>query len=597
MRRRDLRVSLGLVLAVGLSLAAGVPAGTVAADHGGSADSDEIVEVWTFVTEGTDSGTVEVELGYHVGRDVSGLEVNVSSDRITAVVDTDGFRPTDDPDTYRWERGQAGTEPTLRVAVDANRTNRRFSGLDKVDTGDWALVKGIDRGLRLRARNPEDVELTREVRTAEPGSAGDCLVYVGPNDVHEFDGDGERFRLVVGAPVGDVRIDQVRDALVGVSRRLAVGGTSDTVTGFVVTDPIREGGLACRSDFQVHERSLPPKNGIDTAIHEYVHTRQEYTADESTEWSVEAEAEYYEFLFALLQGDIEYVQFHERFSHFDGEYDDVVLADPDTWTGTRADYERGGLTVAALDAVIRAESNGTSSYQDVLRAKNAHGQEVTLADVERFAGDAAGADTSEFFDRHVRSRPDALAVPPPDRLQAPESDADLAVSVGETTTRAGERTTVPVTVENTGSERSVVPYLAVEFPDAAERTCCDVVYLDDGSRQAALTVANTTPLPHLDPGERVVVEYDLQVDGSTEPGSLPVAVEAADASGTRANASGTVEVVLPETAEAGSSAGADTGSSGTDRAEPGGTGTGTVVLGVLAAVVTLAALARLRARY
>jgi hypothetical protein len=59
MRRRDLRVSLVLVLAVGLSLAAGVPAGTVAADHGGSAGSDEIVEVWTFVTEGTDPGTSE----------------------------------------------------------------------------------------------------------------------------------------------------------------------------------------------------------------------------------------------------------------------------------------------------------------------------------------------------------------------------------------------------------------------------------------------------------------------------------------------------------------------------------------------------------
>jgi hypothetical protein len=31
--------------------------------------------------------------------------------------------------------------------------------------------------------------------------------------------------------------------------------------------------------------------------------------------------------------------------------------------------------------------------------------------------------------------------------------------------------------------------------------------------------ADTTPLPHLDPGERVVVEYDLRVDESTEPGA------------------------------------------------------------------------------
>ena len=123
------------------------------------------------------------------------------------------------------------------------------------------------------------------------------------------------------------------------------------------------------------------------------------------------------------------------------------------------------------------------------------------------------------------------------------------------------------------------------------------MYLDDGSRQAALMTADTTPLPHFDPGERVVVEYDLRVDESTEPGPLPVAVEAADASGTRANASETVEIVLPETAETGSSVGADTGLSGTDGAEPGGTGPGTVALGVLAALVTLAALARLRGRY
>jgi predicted transcriptional regulator len=541
--RRILAVVVVLsVLAGGLAITA--PVGTVVAEHGESPASDEIIEVQRVSTADTEAGSQQVVLEYHIGSEVVGLEVAVR-DRHSEVVSLEGFRQTEDG-WYEWD--EVTENPKITILRESNRSVTRQRGLDFAETGEWTLTDTVGTLISWSTFG-ESIDVDRTLDTQAPGLVGTNFAYLGPYERHTVRAGTETFEIVVSNDTDpDRSIDSMADALSQSSGMLDVGAESDSVAAFVVTDPIRRGGLASgvNQDLWVHEDGLEPPRTV--LRHEYVHTRQDFNASEAVEWTVEAEADYYGPLLALKQGAIEYHDFHASLAGADEAFPEVVLAEPETWRGSFADYELGSLVVANLDREIRAASGGSGSYEDVLRVKNDHGREAEITDseYEGILTDAAGVDLGTYLDRHVRTTAGSIDVPAPTVYDTGPDEAGLALEATATTVQRGEDGRLRFELTNTGSEPSLAPTLSLSVPDAidGELSVNGTAGVDSGvtDHEAGRV------FDHLAPGERLVLEYAFQTpsDATVRTHQIDAAVE--DMGENTATGTGTVDVtVVPET--------------------------------------------------
>lgn len=525
-----------------MGLTISISAGVAVADHGESAKADEIIEVQTVSTDGTEKGEQRVELGYHIGSDVVEMEVTVR-DPYSEVVDTNGFSHASG-NTYTWDEQTAS--PTIELVREANRSVSPHRGLDFVDAGEWTLTNRVPTDLGWGTFvDPESIERTTIVETAEAGSVGTVFAYLGEYNHASAAADDEQFDVVIADAVdSDPSLDSITGTLTRSSAMLNVGAKSESVTTFVVTDPIRRGGLAtgANTDVWVHEASLElPRT---TLWHEYVHTRQAFDPADTVEWSIEGEADYYASLLALKQGTIEYHDFHAMVGGADEAYDDVVLADPDTWEHTQADYELGALVVADLDREIRDVSGDTGSYEDVLRAKNRHGEDgatVTHASVEQFVSDAAGADLSEYLEDQVLTTPGTIDVPDPTTYDTGPDDATLELETTNLTVERGERASVRFELTNDGTERSLAPMLS---PDLADEFADDSLSVDStaGVESDVTRLADGFVFDHLEPGKTLVVEYEVLTSSDTQLDTYDLAMDVEDMGGNQARAESSIDV-------------------------------------------------------
>lgn len=533
------------VVATG-SAVAGAPVGEATASHSGSVDDGEIVEVHTVSTAETDSGEVRIDISYHVGDSVSGLDVQFRED--VTVVETDGFGETEDG-VYQWD--ERTSKPTISVVRDANQSSDRFSGLDFVDAGDWVLTGAVSTEVGFRFRPGVDVSRRVTARAGDDdGIAGGRWVYVGAAETATFEGDGEEITVVASdAATLPGNLSNLQTTLQETSGMLEAGGRTDELTLFVVTDPLRRGGLATSdgTDVWVHNASIDPPR---TALwHEYTHSRQAYRPESATRWTFEGVAEYYGFLLGVKQGDIEYHQFHDHFADADQQHSGVTLDNPETWRGTDADYELGGLAIAALDGEIRTESDGAATFEDAFRAANSDDDDgLTGDELEQAASGAAGTDMTPFFDEHVRSQPGSLDVPPPDAYDASMDGAAPRLDVAGTAVEPGESGALRVTITNDGDETSLAPYLTVDLP--AEFESSDTAVDDTAGSDSALTrVDGGYALDHLAPGENVTVVSEFTASPETPLDPQDVDLTVTDMSGQSATATATVAVGDVPTAE------------------------------------------------
>lgn len=119
-------------------------------------------------------------------------------------------------------------------------------------------------------------------------------------------------------------------------------------------------------------------------------------------------ADYYAANRALRTGRINYSQFrrHLRIGTRP-RYADVMLAAPDTWRGTSANYWKGALVFAAIDRRIRLESDGSATLQDaVRRAQDRTGrgrlnQSTFLGSVEAVGGTDSRAVARRFTETNA----------------------------------------------------------------------------------------------------------------------------------------------------------------------------------------------------
>lgn len=506
------------------------------ADHDETVGDRELVEVQTFTTEATEDGRVRVELGYHIGSAISRLQITVRESM--ELVESDGFSPVEDQqNTFAWD--QETTQPSITVEKNANETRKVFEGLDFVRTDQWTLTNTVRTYVQWWAINPESIERSTVIQSGEQGFTGSEMVYLGGYERHEFGSSTETFDIVVADRTSNVSVDEIGTALERSSEMLDVGARNDEVRVFVVSDPLRRGGLALGADFWVHEGGLGSTQ--TTLWHEYVHTRQEYEYSDPVQWTIEGSADYFAYLLALRQGQIQYHDFHASMSTANERFSDVVLAEPGTWRGTLGNYRLGSLVLAALDGEIRASSGGSATLEDVFGQLNSHGQAVSSDAFEEIVRDVAGESLEDVFETHVQSSPGNLTVPPPSRYEVPESETNLEVEATDAKLEPGERGSIQFHIRNTGNETSLAPYLDVNVPTELTGGL-PAVNTTAGVDSRITAVDGGWAFDHLEPGETLVIEYEVLVPEIAPVEAYTVDSTVTDLGGNQARKSTAVEV-------------------------------------------------------
>lgn len=451
-------------------------------------------------------GEIDVTVRYRIPDDVTSLRVSLS-ERAT-VESTEGFHHTGDR-TYEWTRSTDHPSVTYTVAanktVERGREGKQTAGYLYVDTGEWAITPTPQTGLTISGVGQRPA-INTTYGFDSPGATGGDIVYLGPHEEKRGEIANQRLRLIV-PEAADMRASPaaVFDSVGHAAETLDVGHRDrDVVAIAAPTGEVQYASTGLQrgdSDFWVLD-----DQGVNTPgnvwIHEYVHTRQVYAPENETRWTVEGLADYYAALLTYRQGRIDYATFRYHLERGNSDrYGDVVLAEPPTWAGTLADYDRGALVMAALDRQIRQATDGGGALQDVVRRINDDGEALSQS---RFlsAVETVGGDDSRSFARRYTETNDApgtwtrrehqrafsdgavfeYAFAPPYERRGPYREDAVG---GAPDVVTGETLTLPVTVENVGSK-------AGEF---------QAVLSADGETVAARSGS-------LDAGERTTVTFE-----------------------------------------------------------------------------------------
>lgn len=313
---------------------------------------------------------------------------------------TDGFTRTADG-TVEWDSNS--NPATVRYRIDATiRSAADQPGAEGTyrfaDTANWSLVRIPSVGDISGRIVGDDPEIIRETEIDGSGVAGDQIAYLGPYDRQTRTAHGQTFHLVIPeAAELEAEPREIFESVTDASDRLRVGDRDEEV--LMIAAPTGEIEWAVRgiqtgdSDFWVRADE-PLDTPANNWVHEYVHTRQEYTAAEDARWITEATATYYAALLTLEADRVEF----DRFQRFltqgeDGPQASAVMTDPDSWENF-ANYRKGALVAGDLDRRIRLATDGEATLDTVVRAINSHDGEVTARDVEAAVEDVAGEATA-----------------------------------------------------------------------------------------------------------------------------------------------------------------------------------------------------------
>lgn len=368
--------------------------------------SDGITVTTTLDRTPTQVGEITVQVAVSIPDRVTQLTAEVP-DR-ARVTDTDGFSHAGDDD-YSW--GGADGSPTVTYRVDPNRLSDRDGPLSVdgqylfADTDEWALVRIPQTGITGRYTGSSSLELDRETAIDGPGVAGDRMAFLGPVDVRTRRAHGQTLRLVIPTAADlEAEPGAILDSVANAAGRLQVGDRDKEVLMIAApTGSIRwtvRGLQVGDSDFWVRDTE-----GVATAsnvwVHEYVHTRQDYTAAPSAEWLTEGSATYYAALLPLETGRIDFEAFRRQLATgAAANQRRAVLTDPDRWDDF-ANYRKGGLVAGDLDRRIRVATNREATFDTVFRELNSATAPIDDRAVRRAVRNAADRNVAAVADRYT----------------------------------------------------------------------------------------------------------------------------------------------------------------------------------------------------
>jgi len=368
--------------------------------------SDGIAVTTTLDRTPTQVGEITVQVAVSIPDRVTQLTAEVP-DR-ARVTDTDGFSHAGDDD-YSWD-GADGS-PTVTYRVDPNRLSDREGPLSVdgqylfADTDEWALVRIPQTGITGRYTGSSSLELDRETAIDGPGVAGDRMAFLGPVDVRTRRAHGQTLRLVIPTAADlEAEPGAILDSVANAAGRLQVGDRDKEVLMIAApTGSVRwtvRGLQVGDSDFWVRDTE-----GVATAsnvwVHEYVHTRQDYTAAQSAEWLTEGSATYYAALLPLETGRIDFEAFRRQLATgAAANQRRAVLTDPDRWDDF-ANYRKGGLVAGDLDRRIRVATNREATFDTVFRELNSATAPIDDRAVRRAVRNAADRNVAAVADRYT----------------------------------------------------------------------------------------------------------------------------------------------------------------------------------------------------
>ncbi|MFB6303831.1 MAG: hypothetical protein ABEH47_01590 [Haloferacaceae archaeon] len=310
-----------------------------------------------------DGKTVRMTLEYRIPDRVTELTARlpVAGAESTRVTELRGFRRTN-ATQFEWT---GSDRPRVTLSLDADD--------DRVIAGDgWAFVVRPDVTVSYRYSGDEPDVVTTLAAGGEGYAAGPTA-YLGPHRTTSTTAGDERTTFVVSGAVGSVALQRARAFLRLAPGRFDLGIRQPSTTAFVI--PARDqtetgarvAGAAVETSFWVEPDALAFESTDTAFTHEYVHTRLGVMGDGSTRWLTEATAEYFGHAFALNAGAGSYEGFRSDLAadRYAPSRNAVTLSKPGTWRGTLADYDKGALVLAALDAEIRRRTDGRYTLADV----------------------------------------------------------------------------------------------------------------------------------------------------------------------------------------------------------------------------------------
>ena len=365
---------------------------------------------------------------------------------------------------------------------------------------------------------------------SDVGATGDVIAFLGDHETETHDAHGQEFTLVV-PDAADLAVgsDDLFDSLSDASNTLRVGERDEQV--FMVAAPTGTVDWGVRglqtgpADLWTrdNERLDDPDN---VWLHEYVHTRQGYTAGSDLRWFTEGTATYYAALLSLEQERISFDSFRNRLNLGNqSRLGSSVLAEPPTWQ-RGADYNVGALVSGELDRQLRLATGGEQSFEEVFRKMNTHEGLVTAREFQQFLEATAGSSVADLGETYTQTtqRPtmcdqqahDEAFGPTPARITYSLSPTDPLSVSGEYRDRTigpnpvlvpGEKLTVEISAENFGGSTGEYDVALQVDGEVRER------------KTGSLDPGESTPLSFAEPFEETG-EFTLSV-GSVD---VPVSV-------------------------------------------------------------------------
>jgi hypothetical protein len=418
-RRRWVSPCIGLLLVLSTLVAVGPAVGASAeirpqvqttdigepADNTTSQPAERINITYTLRQAPTKTGQVLVTANVTLPSNVSSFQVAPPEDAM--VQRTRGFEH-EESGALAWERN--GSQRRVSITYLASVNESSDGDIESVGTGEWALFDWRTVGLNWEYERTNDGTETEPIEVARvvgQGVAGPNFAYLGAYQTYNQTVEGTTIHLIVPKHAQPAsRPQTMLSVLAKAERSLRMGAQTTHVDVFIAPPPISVSGLSGgvarngHHDMLVHQSTTltTPDNVL---LHEYIHTKQTYTTSEEMGWITEASAEYYGAVLAYRQGLVSFEEFH---SYTESEtYPSSVLSDPDSWSSSRVGYLKGMRTLAALDAKIRAASNGTQSLEDVFRRLNQHAGTVTYEVFASYVAQAAGESLTGWLDKHIKS--------------------------------------------------------------------------------------------------------------------------------------------------------------------------------------------------
>jgi hypothetical protein len=292
---------------------------------------------------------------------------------------------------YEWTGEEAG------VVVYHFRIDWSYTG----NSGDsWVLLEHLSPTIRSEAA----VGTNEAIELSGRGYVGNETILLGAHTVYRRQVDGQRIHLVVPAN-RSLRYGPRRtvDALADASRSLEVGARDDVVHAFATPEIRTEATILEFDGFALDGSTILVDADAELAawIHEYVHTRQAFSNEESLRWMTEGSARYYEWLLAIESGYADWGELRGVFTR--AANDDSVLAVPDTW-GAESNYAKGALVLATVDREIRAATDGTRTLEDAIRRLNGRDTDPTAETFVRAVRSVGGPTAAATAERYVTTR-------------------------------------------------------------------------------------------------------------------------------------------------------------------------------------------------